>query len=215
MGRTAPVILLASLLVLAALASAVRAVAPRGVLTAVEYRALGRELAALKSALGAGQPDWGAANAACRAVRTTPLLRAETADCEATVSEVHAVVATLSAVAGEPRCVAQPGRSSISCLLPAYQHLDTATHGALSADNAMYRVAAGRGFTGTCLYTLASTPAQRRDETQFARVMNETVAAMRADNRSELATLGPQLTRTMDAYLHANGPSNLAVCKHQ
>ena len=143
------------------------------------------------------------------------MLRAETSDCEATVSEVHAIVATLSAVAGEPRCAAQPGHNTVSCLLPAYQHLDTATNQTVAADNAMYRVAAGRGFTGTCLYTLASTPELRQDETHFAHVMNETVAALRADNRSELATLGPQLTRTMDAYLHANSPSNLAVCKHQ
>ena len=45
---------------------AVRAAAPRGVLTAVEYRSLTRELVALKRALGASQPDWQAANAACR-----------------------------------------------------------------------------------------------------------------------------------------------------
>lgn len=215
MRRTAPVILLVSLVVLAALASAVRAGTPRGVLSAVEYRALTSELAGLKRALGANQPDWQAANAACRAVRTTPLLRAETADCEATVSEVQAIIAALSAVAGEPTCAAKPGHNSISCLLPAYQHLDITTNQSLAADNATYRIAARRGFTGTCLYTLASTPAQRRDETLFAQVMNETVAAMRADNRSELATLGRQITRTMDAYLHANSPSNLAVCRHQ
>jgi hypothetical protein len=215
MRRGSPVILLVSLLVSAALASVACASLPRGVLTAVEYRALAGELAALKRALGSSQPNWQAANAACRAAETTPLLRAETADCEATVSEVHAIVATLSAVAGEPRCAAQPGHSSISCLLPAYRHLATTTNHTLAVDNAMYRVAAGRGFTGTCLYTLASTTSQRRDEAHFAQVMNETVAAMRADNRSELATLGPQLTRTMDAYLHANSPSNIAVCKHQ
>jgi hypothetical protein len=181
----------------------------------VEYRALTHEQAALKRELASKRVDWGAAHAACRAAETTALLRIETADCAANVAELQAIVAVISAVEAEPRCAQQPGHSSSSCLLPAYLRLDSASNKTLAADEAAYRVAATRGFTGICLYTLASTPAQRRDERHFVRVMNETIAAVRANNRSELATLGPQITETMNAYLSARGPSNLAVCKHQ
>jgi hypothetical protein len=212
-------VLLASLVVVAALAILARAAeasgATRAVLTVVEYRALTHEQAALKRDLAAKPVDWGAAHAACHAPATTALLEIETADCAANVAEVQAIFAVISAVAAEPKCAQQSGHSSSSCLLPAYVRLDTSSNKTLVADQAVYRVAAERGFSGTCLYTLASTPAQRADEQRFVRVMNETVAAMRTNNRSALATLAPQLTETMNAYLTAKAPTNLAVCKHQ
>jgi len=210
---------LGSLVALAALGVLIGAAAAsgatHGVLTAVEYRTLIREQASLKRDLAAKPIDWGAANATCRAAETTALLQIEMADCAANVSELQAILAVVSAVAEESKCARQPGHSSRSCLLPAYARLDTASNKTLAADEAVYRAAAGRGFRGICLYTLASTPTQRRDEQQFAQVMNETVAAMRTGNHSALAVLAPQITRTMDAYLTANGPSDLAVCKHQ
>ena len=196
-------------------ASGVAAVAPNGILTGPEYQALARAQTTLTRVLRAKPLDWQAAYAACPSTTLTPLLKTESAGCTASVSELRAIVSTESAVKNEPRCVAQPGGTPLSCLLPEYQNLASAATKGAAGDEADYRAAVARGFTGTCLYTLADPPGYIHKEKQLARVASETATAMRAQNAPRLEVLGPKLGTALMAVLDASTPSNLAACRHQ
>jgi hypothetical protein len=195
--------------------SLVSSVEPHGVLTAAEYQTLVRAQAALKRALSGKKLNWHAAYAACPASSTTPLLATSMALCTADISELQAIVSTESAVKDESTCAAQPGATPLSCLLPAYQNLANTANKAASLDEATYHAAAARGFTGTCLYTVADTPTGLKQQRKLARVASETATAMRTQNESQLALLGPKLGTALTALVHESGPSNLAVCPHQ
>lgn len=196
-------------------ATGVVAVSPHGILTAPEYQALTRAQTTLKRVLRTKPLDWQAAYAACPATTPTPLLATESAGCSAAVAELHAIASTESAAKNEPQCVAQPGGTALSCLLPAYQNLASATTKGAAADEADYQAAVARGFTGTCLYTLADPPGYIHKEKQLAHIASETATAMRAQNAPRLEVLGPKLGTALMAVVDASTPSNLAACRHQ
>lgn len=188
---------------------------PRGILTALEYQTLSRAQAGLMGVVKGTNPDWQAAYAACPDSSATSLLKVEQVDCRVNIAEFKAIFSLLTAVKQEPSCASHPGASALSCLRAAYRNLDTAADQTLIADEQTYRAAAARGFAGTCLYTLATTPARLSSERRFAQLLNEAVAAMRTLNAPELERLAPQLSKATDAVLSSTSPSNLAVCRHQ
>jgi hypothetical protein len=159
--------------------------------------------------------DWQAAYAACPTTTLTPLLATESAGCAASVAELRAIANTESAVKNEPQCAAQSGGTPLTCLLPAYQNLASATTKGAAGDEADYQAAAARGFTGTCLYTLAVPPAYLHKEKQLAQIASETATAMRAQNAPRLEVLGPKLGTALIAVVVESTPSNLAACRHQ
>ncbi|MDE3133077.1 MAG: hypothetical protein KGL15_03320 [Acidobacteriota bacterium] len=160
----------------------------RGTLTAAEYKQLSAVTAALNLSTSSKSVDWSRARAACASTgRATALLRTQGASC---LDSLRLLEALTNFPAEQQRCAATKPTSTGStttasttggatgtsaavirlmvCLNPRYQALDRYARALYAADTAARKQALLRGFTGSCLATLAATPADLRKERQFA-----------------------------------------------
>jgi hypothetical protein len=165
------------------------AAAAKGTLTAAEYKQLSAATAALNLSASAKSVNWTKARRACgRTGRATALLRSQGLSCLNSLSVLEALT---NFPAEQRRCATTKTTTNtgttttgttttgtteadsavirlVVCLNPHYQALARDARAVYTADTAARKQALRRGFTGSCLATLASTPADLRKERQFA-----------------------------------------------
>lgn len=223
--------------------------AGNGTLSSAEFRQLSAAMAQLNSSATSKSINWTKARAACHKIGGhTALLRAERASCLDSMR-------TLEALAGFPseqtRCegaatttgttstgttttgtTTTPAKSTvirvIICLRPRYYTLGHDANSLYRADVAERKQAMKRGFTGICLATLASAPADLRKEKLFASSavkLAKDVTVLIKVTKGQLPStdfnqvqIDSDVTRfesSAQAVLNESGPQRLAACAHQ
>ncbi|MDE3130668.1 MAG: hypothetical protein KGL16_05900 [Acidobacteriota bacterium] len=227
-----------------AAAAATAAAATRGSLSAAEYAQLSAASAALNRSASAKTINWSAARAACdKAGVATALLRSQRASCLDSITVLEALQAF---PAEERRCNASrrtttatatttPGTTTADaalirlmvCLSPRYQALDRHALALYRADIAARRQAVGRGLSGACLATLASTPAALGKEHSFATSTAKLAADITllirvtegktpasAFDQARIARDARVFERAATAVLAQHAPQRLSTCPH-
>lgn len=205
--------------------AALAAPAPHGQLTAQEYTVLSAANSALKKATHGNQLNQKAARAACLGVgSSTPLLTSERQDCFSLLRLGTSFEALGSAAHTCPKAAAK----NATCLLPYYQHMASAAATYHKLEAAARQATVSRGFTGTCLLTLASS-------TKILGAEQKLVAATGKLASDELllvqvfgGTAPPSKLKTINynadenAFNHyvnlalgGNTPTKLRACPHQ
>ena len=222
----------------------------KGTLTSVEYKQLSDATAALNRSATSKAINWGKARAACRLIRGGgALLHTQRTSC---LDSMNALEALANFPSEQARCVAAatgttgttttgttttgtttgPARSSvirmIICLDPRYQALDRYAKAIYSSDTAARKQALARDFKGTCLATLASTPADLKKERLFA----SSTAKLAADvtvlikvtkgkappsdlNQTQIDNDVAKFETSARAVLNEGGPQKLSACPHE
>ncbi len=222
---------------------------PRGTLTAGEYRQLSAATAELNTSATSKSINWRRARAACRRLGTgTPLLRSQRASCLDGMTALQALAAfpseqTRCAAAATTTGTATTGTTTtgttttptestvirtIICLSPRYRSLAGYARTLYRADIAARRQAVLRGFTGACLATLASTPADLRKEDAFAsstaRLAGDVTVLIRVTNgqappsdlnQTQIDTDVTRFESSARALLEERAPQKLATCPHR
>jgi len=219
------------------------AAAPRGTLTSAEYKQLSTATAALNRSASAKAINWGRARAACRSIGgASALLRTQRASC---LDSIDALEALANFPAEQTRCAdaskagttttgtttsptTSAGIRTIICLNPRYQALSRYAKAIYSSDTAARKQALARGFTGVCLATLASTPADLTKERLFAsgaaKLAGDVTLLIRITNGKAPASdlnqtkVDNDITRfesTAQAVLDEHGPQKLSACPHE
>lgn len=225
----------------------------KGTLTATEFKQLSRATAELNASATAKSIDWRKARGACRHIGTaSAVLRSQRTSC---LDSMIALEALARFPSEQARCAATdttPTRSTststttpttatsttssaqspvirlIVCLSPRYAALRRYARALYSADTAARAQARRRGFTATCLATLASTPAELRTERAFATStakLAKDVALLIKVTRGQ-APAGQLNQVLMDndvsrfersgrAVLEQRSPRKLSVCPHR
>lgn len=232
--------------------AAAAAAAPRPTLSSAEYRQLATATAALNKSASSKSFNWTRARAACRQVGTaTALLRTQRATCLDTVNVLDALA---SFPAEQRRCSAAPATSTtttetttgttttgstttaansavirvMACMDPRYQALGREAKAIYKADLAARKQAVSRGFTGACLATLVSTPAQLRTGRSFWLASEKLAADVTpllkvtegkepssAFNQVRIDNDVKQFETSATAVLAEHGSQNLSICPHQ
>ena len=199
--------------------------APYGTLTAQEYTLVGSAQSALKQALRGNRPNWSAAQTACLSVgSSTTLLARQGQSCVGQVT----LDDTLASFPAEERRCPKPETRKIPCIAPLYRALAGAAAGAYASDVKARQAGSARGFTGTCLTALSSTPTQLRNEHKLATSTNKLAADMTSlVNVLAGQTPPSKLDQThidadvnvfqhyVNLVLGASTPDELTVCPHQ
>jgi hypothetical protein len=216
------------------------AAAPRGTLTSAEYKQLSNATAALNRSASAKAINWGKARAACRSMGgASALLRSQRTSC---LDSMAALEALANFPEEQTRCAAatsktgttttgtttSAGIQTIICLNPRYQALSRYAKAIYSSDTAARSQAVARGFTGVCLATLASTPADLTKERLFAssagKLAGDVTLLIKVTNgkapTSDLnqTQIDNDITKfesTASAVLDEHGPQKLSACPHQ
>jgi hypothetical protein len=225
------------------------AAAPRGTLTIAEYKQLSNATAALNRSASAKAINWSKARAACRSIGgASVLLRSQRTSC---LDSMAALEALANFPEEQTRCAAatskagttttgttttgtttspdaSAGIQTIICLNPHYQALSRYAKAIYSSDTAARKQALARGFSGVCLATLASTPADLTKEKLFA----SSAAKLAADvtllikvtrgraptsdlNQTQIDENITKFESTASAVLDEHGPQKLSACPHQ
>jgi hypothetical protein len=230
-------------------ASAAAAV-PKGKLTSTEYRQLSVATATLNKSASAKSVNWSKARAACAKVgKATALLTTQRATCFGSVN----VFAALAGFPAEQRgctkstatttgttttgttttgTTTTPADSAVIqlmvCMSPRYQALARDAKAIDRADISARKVTLARGFSGSCLATLAPTPADLRTADRFA----SSTAKLAADvtllikvtegkapasdfNQAQIDNDVKQFENAATAVLVEHGQQKLSVCPHQ
>ncbi len=242
---------------LAALSSAVAvgtplsamAAAPRASLSSTEYRQLSAATAALNRSASAKAINWAKARAACRVLGgTTALMRTQRTSC---LDSMNALEALADFPSQQAKCVAaathttgttttgatatgttttslQPALTqTIICLNPRYQALERYAGAIYRSDSAARKQAVARGFTGTCLATLASTPADLKKESVFAssttKLAHDVTVLIKVTkgqapssdlNQTQIDDDVARFESSARAVLGEHGPQKLSACPH-
>jgi len=227
-------------------ASAAAAV-PEGKLTSAEYTQLSVATATLNKSASAKSVNWSKARAACTKVgKTTALLRTQRATCFGSVN----VFAALAGFPAEQRVCSKrtttttgtgttttgttttPADSAVIqlmvCMSPRYQALARDAKAIDRADISARQDALARGFSGSCLATLAPTPAELRTANRFAGATAKLAAdvtllikvtggkAPASDfNQAQIDNDVKQFENSATAVLDEHGQQKLSVCPHQ
>jgi hypothetical protein len=220
------------------------AAAPRGTLTSAEFKQLSNSTAALNRSASAKAINWGKARDACRSIGgASALLASQRTSCLDSMAALEALAnfpeeqtrcaaatskagATTTGTTTSP--VASAGIQTIVCLNPHYQALSRYAKAIYSSDIAARRQALARGFSGVCLATLASTPADLTKERLFASSARRLAADVTllikvtrgkaptsALNQTQIDNDITKFERTASAVLDEHGPQKLSACPHQ
>ena len=211
---------------------------PRGTLSGVEYRQLSVVTAALNISASSKSINWTRAHAACaRTGRATALLRTQGASCLDNLGVLEA----LTKFPAEQRRCATATKSATSstqaapaairlmvCMNPHYQALARDARAVYTADTAARKQTLLRGFTGSCLATLASTPADLRKERQFALASLKLAADVKllirvTDHKAPASDFSQaridadvrRFETSATAVLAEHGEQQLSSCPHQ
>jgi hypothetical protein len=220
--------------------SASATAADTGTLSSAEFRQLSAATAKLNASASSKSINWVKARAACRRIGGgTELLRSQRLSCLDTISALEALAnfpseQTRCAAAGTTTTgtTTTSGESAvirvIICLSPRYTALERYAEALYRADAAGRKDALARGFTGACLATLASTPADLKKEKLFASSatrLARDVAVLIKVTRGKAPTtdlnqvqIDSDVTRfesSARAVLEENGPQKLSACPHQ
>ena len=228
----------------------------RGTLSAAEYRELSAATAQLSTSATSKSINWRRARAACRTMGTgTALLRSQRSSCLDGMSALEALAGFPSAQA---RCASAathttgttttssttttgtttagttttPAQSTvirmIICLSPRYHALARYGRALYRADIGARRQALLRGFSGACLATLASTPANLRKERAFAsstaRLANDVTILIKVTtghaptsdlNQTQIDADVTRFESSARALLEERSPQKLSACPHR
>lgn len=234
-------------------ASAAAAV-PKGKLTSAEYTQLSVATATLNKSASAKSVNWSKARAACTKVgRTTALLRTQRATCFGSVNVFAALAgfpaeqrgcskSTTTTTGTTPTGTATgttttgttttPADSAVIqlmvCMSPHYQALARDAKALDRADISARKDALARGFSGSCLATLAPTPADLRTADRFASStvklaadvtllikVTEGKAPASDFNQAQIDNDVKQFENSATAVLDEHGQQKLSVCPHQ
>lgn len=217
---------------------------PRGTLTSSEYRQLSDATAALNRSASARAINWARAQAACRSMGTSSaLLRSQRVSC---VDSIDALEALAEFPSEQARCAAAAIHKStattgttttaagsgvirmIICLNPHYESLERYAGAIYRSDIAARKQALQRGFIGTCLATLASTPADLRKERLFAadatKLADDVKLLIRVTdgkaapselNQNQIDNDVSRFESSARSVLNEHGPQKLSACPHQ
>lgn len=219
------------------------AAAASGTLSAAEYAQLSTATAALNRSASAKSINWTKARAACNKTGVaTALLRSQRTGC---LDSLIVLEALQTFPAEERHCSAAqrtttdttttPGTTTADaavirlmvCMSPRYQALNRHAQAFYRADIAARRQALARGFSGSCLATLASTPSDLRKERSFATSTAKLAAditlliritegkAPASDfNQAHIDRDASVFDRAATAVLAEHGPQRLSTCPH-
>ena len=199
--------------------------------------------------------DWAKARAACRAIGgSTELLRTQRASCLDSMSALEGLAnfpseqakcaagvltttgttttgttTTSTTTTGTTTTTAESAvLRVIICLSPRYQALGRYAKALYRDDTAERKQALARGFTGTCLATLASTPADLKKEKLFAsttaRLAHDVTVLIKVTkgqapttdlNQVQIDSDVAKFESSARAVLAESGPQKLSACAHR
>jgi hypothetical protein len=227
-----------------------------GTLTGAEFKQLSTAMADLTTSASSKTINWSKARAACRQIGgTTALLRNQRASCLDSISALEALAnfpveqakcaAAATTTTGSATtttgttttgtttgATTTPAESAvirmIICLTPRYHALARYAKALYRADIAERKQTLVRGFTGTCLATLASTPADLKKEKLFAsstaRLANDVAVLIKVTkgqapttdlNEVQIDGDIAKFESSARAVLDESGPQKLSACPHR
>jgi hypothetical protein len=148
--------------------------------------------------------------------------------CAATASKSGTTTTGTSTTGTATNPAASAGIRTIICLNPHYQALSRYAKAIYSSDTAARKQALARGFTGACLATLASTPADLTKERLFAvsaaKLAGDVTLLIRVTrgkaptsdlNQTQIDNDITKFESTAGAVLNEHGPQKLSACPHR
>ena len=233
-----------------ATSSATAATVPKGTLTSAEYQQLSAAIVALNKSASSKTISWTKARAACRKTgAATALLRTQRMSCLQSLTLFEALgkfpveeqrctatttntTTTTTTTTGTTTTTTTPAVSAaiqqLVCMSPRYQALGRDAKSAYRADIAARKEVVARGFTGSCLATLATRPADLNKERLFASSTQKLAAdvtllikvtegkAPTSDfNQSKITSDVRKFETSAAAVLAENSPQKLSSCAHQ
>jgi hypothetical protein len=185
-------------------------------LTSAEYAQLAAARSRLKSANLKTVTEIKAALWACEEIQqVSPLLTEVRADCIAQIEIADftpAVEITVKSCSGYPAAAKR-----LSCMLPAYESLYTATSSFYNAETSIHRIASSRSFTAACTNLLSDSPAVIAEEKHMLNTISSLVATMKAGNVLSFEKYsGELITAAAEVQQGQNANSGkLSICAHQ
>jgi hypothetical protein len=190
--------------------------ASKGSLTSAEYAQLVAARSRLESAHLKTLKDYKAALRACEEIQqVSPLLTEVRADCIAQI-EIGGFTPTMQLTV--KRCSRYPTVTKrLSCMLPTYKSLYTATFNFYNAETSVHRIASSRSFTAACTNLLSDPPAVIAEEKHMLNTIGSIIATMKAANVLSFEKYTGEFIAAAAEVQQGENANNgkLSICAHQ